>query len=63
MSRVTKQSASTVKPSTTSGKAKPTSWKDRLAPEDWEELKGTFDIFDEDASGTIDPSEINKVLE
>lgn len=63
MSRATKQSASTVKPATNSGKAKPTSWKDRLAAEDWEELKSTFDIFDEDASGTIDPSEINKILE
>ena len=63
MSRATKPSTSTVKAATISGKAKFTSWKDRLAAEDWEQLKSTFDIFDEDASGTIDPSEINKVLE
>jgi Ca2+-binding EF-hand superfamily protein len=43
--------------------SKPTSWKDRLAAEDWEELKNTFDVFDEDHSGTIDPAEISKVLE
>lgn len=41
----------------------PTAWKDRLAPEDYEELKNTFDVFDEDGSGSIDPEEINKVLE
>jgi Ca2+-binding EF-hand superfamily protein len=39
------------------------SWKDRLNPQDYEELKSTFEIFDEDGSGTIDPAEINKVLE
>jgi len=39
------------------------SWKDRLAAEDYEELKSTFQVFDEDNSGTIDPAEINKVLE
>jgi Ca2+-binding EF-hand superfamily protein len=38
-------------------------WKDRLTAEDYEELKSTFEVFDEDQSGTIDPSEINKVLE
>jgi Ca2+-binding EF-hand superfamily protein len=43
--------------------APPTSWKDRLTAEDYEDLKNTFAIFDEDNSGTIDPSEINKVLE
>lgn len=39
--------------------AKPTpqlSWKDRLLAEDYEDLKQTFDIFDEDGSGTIDPA-------
>jgi Ca2+-binding EF-hand superfamily protein len=35
--------------------SKPTSWKDRLNQEDYEELKNTFDVFDEDGSGTIDP--------
>lgn len=39
------------------------SWKDRLDPEDYEELKNTFDVFDEDGSGSIDAAEINKVLE
>lgn len=38
-------------------------WKDRLTAEDYEELKNTFDVFDEDGSGSIDPAEINKVLE
>lgn len=41
----------------------PVSWKDRLTAEDYEELKHTFEVFDEDGSGTIDPVEINKVLE
>lgn len=58
--------ASTVKAATSSGKTAkpvPTAWKDRLAAEDYEELKQTFQVFDEDGSGTIDPAEINKVLE
>jgi Ca2+-binding EF-hand superfamily protein len=62
MSRVT----STAKPATTSSKVTktvPTAWKDRLAAEDYDELVNTFQIFDEDGSGTIDPIEINKVLE
>ena len=63
MSRAQKTAASTAIPATSSGKVKPTSWKDRLTAEDYEELKSTFEIFDEDQSGTIDPSEINKVLE
>lgn len=56
----------TSKPQTASSKAAkpvPTQWRDRLAPEDYEELKQTFEVFDEDGSGTIDPPEINKVLE
>ena len=58
--------ASTAKPATNSGKQNkpvPTAWKDRLLAEDYEELKHTFEVFDEDGSGTIDPVEINKVLE
>jgi len=58
--------ASNVKAPTSSGKVTkpaPTAWKDRLNQEDWDELKNTFDVFDEDGSGTIDPVEINKVLE
>jgi Ca2+-binding EF-hand superfamily protein len=59
-------SRSNVKPQTSSGKVikpAPTNWKDRLTPEDYEELKNTFEIFDEDHSGSIDPAEISKALE
>lgn len=67
MSRAkTNPTASTVKPSGGSGKVAkpvPTTWKERLLTEDYDELKQTFDVFDEDGSGTIDPAEINKVLE
>jgi Ca2+-binding EF-hand superfamily protein len=55
-----------VKPATSSkvtSKPAPTNWKDRLDQQDWEELKQTFEVFDEDGSGTIDAAEINKVLE
>ena len=55
------------KPVTTSSskttKRVPTNWKNRLDPVDYEELKQTFEVFDEDGSGTIDAAEINKVLE
>jgi Ca2+-binding EF-hand superfamily protein len=37
---------------------KATSWKDRLSENDFQELKATFDLFDEDGGGTIDPVEI-----
>nr|AAD00995.1 spasmin [Vorticella convallaria] len=63
MSRV---AASTSKAATSSAKtpkAVPTAWKDRLTAEDYEQLVHTFEVFDEDGSGTIDPVEINKVLE
>lgn len=40
-----------------------TSWKDRVSQNDYEELKATFDLFDTDNGGTIDPEEIEKVLE
>lgn len=56
----------TSKAPTNSGKitkSVPTQWKDRLNAEDYDELKNTFDVFDEDGSGSIDPVEINKVLE
>lgn len=44
------------KPTTSSKVVKPvsTNWKDRLDPVDYEELRSTFEIFDEDGSGTID---------
>lgn len=59
MSRTAKSQTSSAKVV----KAVPTQWKDRLSPEDYDELKQTFEVFDEDGSGTIDPPEINKVLE
>ncbi len=58
MSRASKSQVQ-AKPATSA----PTAWKDRLAAEDYEELKTTFEVFDEDGSGSIDPEEINKVLE
>lgn len=33
-------------------------WKDRISQSDYESLKETFDLFDEDHGGTIDPIEI-----
>lgn len=35
--------------------SQPVTWKEKLHHEDYEQLKATFDIFDEDHSGTIDP--------
>lgn len=50
------------KTASTTGKPAPvaakTTWKDRLNSNDYEELKATFDLFDEDGGGTIDPVEI-----
>jgi centrin-1 len=63
---MSRAASSTVKPATSSkvtSKPAPTNWKDRLDQQDWEELKQTFEVFDEDGSGTIDAAEINKVLE
>lgn len=61
MSRATKPATNTSSSKAT--KPVPTNWKDRLDPVDYEELKTTFEVFDEDGSGTIDAAEINKVLE
>ncbi|XP_051912551.1 caltractin ICL1b-like [Hippocampus zosterae] len=36
--------------------------RERLTPQEVDELKATFDLFDEDGSGTIDPVEIQKIL-
>lgn len=41
---------------------KATSWKDRISQADYDSLKETFDLFDEDHGGTIDPEEIDKVM-
>lgn len=38
-------------------------WIDRLPPHEIVNLKEVFDLFDEDQGGTVDPIEINKVLE
>lgn len=40
-----------------------TSFRDRISQNDYDSLKETFDLFDEDQGGTIDPAEIEKVLE
>ena len=39
------------------------SWKEKLFPEEYEQLKQVFHIFDEDNSGYIDPEEINKIMD
>ena len=62
MSR-SKTSAQVTKSATSSGKASGLSWKEKLHPEDYEQLRNTFDLFDEDHSGTIDPEEINKIMD
>lgn len=63
MSRSQKTSGPTKGAPSAASKSGPTSWKDKLAPEEYEQLKGVFDLFDEDHSGFIDPEEINKILE
>ena len=64
MSRATRQSGgSTARPAPASSSSKNIPWKDRLHPEDYEQLRNTFDLFDEDGSGFIDPEEINKIME
>ena len=56
-------SRSHAKPAQAPVASKPSSWKDRIPEEDFNDLKNTFQVFDEDGSGTIDPEEINKALE
>ena len=53
------------KASTTKAPAKKTStnWRDRINENDYQQLKATVDLFDADGGGTIDPMEIEKVLE
>jgi Ca2+-binding EF-hand superfamily protein len=64
MSRATaKSNVTPAKPAPAPAPKAPSGWKDRLLAQDYEELKSTFEVFDEDGSGTIDPVEINKVLE
>jgi Ca2+-binding EF-hand superfamily protein len=46
------------------GPAQPPKPKENyLTPEEINDLRETFDLFDDDKSGTIDPHEIKKVLE
>ena len=61
MSRVNKQAPTTKVAVNT--KQATLSWKERLHPEDYESLRNTFDLFDEDHSGYIDPEEISKIME
>lgn len=60
---MSRSKTSAVNQSKPTSSAPSTNWKDRIHPEDYEELKNTFEVFDEDNSGYIDPAEINKVLE
>lgn len=58
-----KVSSSVVKTSGAKTKTAPLTWRERISPEDYEQLRDVFLIFDEDGSGIIDPQEIVKVLE
>lgn len=56
MSRtVNTKSTTAVKPTPAATKTATLSSKERLHPEEYEQLKNTFDLFDQDQSGTIDP--------
>jgi calmodulin len=37
--------------------------REKLAQHELQELKSTFDLFDEDGTGLIDPAEIQKILQ
>ena len=65
-----KNSKTAATPNAASGKGAPpakvaakTNWKDRLNETDYQQLKATFDLFDEDGGGSIDPIEIEKILD
>jgi Ca2+-binding EF-hand superfamily protein len=62
MSRAQKNVGNAKAP-TPAGKTQPLSWKEKLMPEEYEQLKNVFDLFDEDHSGLIDPEEINKIMD
>lgn len=57
-------SASNVpKAATSSGRVSaPVNVKDKLDTVEIKELKDIFELFDEDGSGTIDPSEVTQIL-
>lgn len=61
MSRATKP-VTAAKP-TPPGKTPALTWKEKLLPEEYEQLKHVFELFDEDHSGLIDPEEINKIMD
>ena len=63
MSRSVKTSVSVNKSRTSKNKKAPTEWRERISAENYELLRDTFLVFDEDGSGEIDPAEISKVLE
>lgn len=63
MSRTAKTTNTTTTTKTPSNINKGLTWKERLNPEQYEQLRTTFDLFDQDRSGTIDPEEINKIME
>lgn len=62
MSR-TQKIVTNAKPTASTSKVQPATWKEKLMPEEYEQLKNVFDLFDEDHSGLIDPEEINKIME
>jgi centrin-1 len=37
--------------------------REKLSQHDFDELKSTFDLFDEEGTGTINPEEIQKILQ
>ena len=60
MSRTIKAVTKAVQPQVKQGKL---TWKERLFPEEYDQLKNIFSLFDEDNSGFIDPEEINKIMD
>ena len=64
MSRAHQKSKQTIKTVATAGKgASNMPWKDRIHPDEYQILLNTFELFDNDRSGTIDPEEIHKIME
>jgi Ca2+-binding EF-hand superfamily protein len=63
MSRAKQPNAPKAATSSGKGTAASLSWKERIHPEDYEQLRTTFEQFDIDKSGFIDPEEISKIME
>ena len=63
MSRAKQPNAPKAATSSAKGTAASLSWKERIHPEDYEQLRTTFEQFDIDKSGFIDPEEISKIME